>query len=292
MKINASYIAVVITAIFALIEAFLSTSLGNVPYILLILGSVFPGIPHGALDHKLSTNSMTKTSDKIQFILGYLGIMLGVLLLWWWMPDLGVILFILYSAWHFGETDTRSMKIFTTSLAWVFGLSLLVFMLSTHAEEYNHIITQIGSTRITIGVSVANWLSGFSFVGLLLPAIHLKRMNWPIWLSIVLVLVLSIQLPLVMAFALYFIGLHSVKGWMDIHKGLKMGFINMIRSAMPFTLGAFATFLLILIAWNNGLLMLDNWVSVFFAFLAAISLPHIWYMHSFYKRQSAFSFNH
>jgi hypothetical protein len=56
---------------------------------------------------------------------------------------------------------------------------------------------------------------------------------------------------------------------------------------MPFTLGAVA--LLIgffvlnqtqFISWNHR-----QFISVFFVFLACLSMPHVWAMHRFYKQK-------
>jgi hypothetical protein len=56
---------------------------------------------------------------------------------------------------------------------------------------------------------------------------------------------------------------------------------------LPFTLGAVALltgfFLLTeaqFIPWNK-----EQFISVFFIFLACLSMPHVWAMHRFYKQK-------
>ncbi len=94
------------------------------PWIVLA-GLIFPGIPHGAVDHWVAFGADFQWRKLGSFVLRYISLMAAVALLWFIQPWLGLLLFLLYSAWHFGETDLRDWKAFSPAAAIAWGLSLL-----------------------------------------------------------------------------------------------------------------------------------------------------------------------
>ena len=66
------------------------------------------GIPHGALDHlinqKIQESGKTKFSHW-RFHLKYMATIAAYILLWNFFPMTSFVLFLLISAFHFGETD-------------------------------------------------------------------------------------------------------------------------------------------------------------------------------------------
>ncbi len=68
------------------------------------LGLLGFGIPHGALDHQIPYGR-TQARSGIGFLVGYLGAMAAVLLLWWIMPLAALIGFLIVAAFHFGQGD-------------------------------------------------------------------------------------------------------------------------------------------------------------------------------------------
>ena len=98
-----------------LLFAFLSYCLFpiHVQYILglvLGIGFVLIGLPHGALDHKV----MDKKIWSPDFLSIYIGIMGLVALGWIVSPAISLFVFLLFSAWHFGETEFRDLGIENT----------------------------------------------------------------------------------------------------------------------------------------------------------------------------------
>ena len=69
----------------------------------LTFGLLIIGIPHGALDH-LTEILSKKNTINFKFIFYYLLMMVPILLIWFWVPTLGLVFFLIYSAWHFGQT--------------------------------------------------------------------------------------------------------------------------------------------------------------------------------------------
>ena len=62
----------------------------------LTFGLLILGIPHGALDH-LTEILSKKNTINIKFIFYYLAMMVPILLVWFWLPIIGLICFLIYS---------------------------------------------------------------------------------------------------------------------------------------------------------------------------------------------------
>ncbi len=66
------------------------------------------GLAHGGFDHQVPTllrNITMKGRHLVFFVIGYLLLMIAMLLIWVWSPGLGLLLFLLMSAYHFGQGD-------------------------------------------------------------------------------------------------------------------------------------------------------------------------------------------
>lgn len=251
----------------------------------LLLGLVFPGIPHGALDHCLSPAGRLKGAGLFRFILLYLLIMAAIIAVWYLSPLFGVLTFIVYSAWHFGETDLRHWGIFSPFKAWFYGFALLLFILGTHLEE-------TGLYFQALGVSVSlSYLSDFSIEIAAMSMILVLSMGLFTssharysWAQTVLILLIGSFLPLIPAFGLYFIGLHSVRGWSHLKNGLAKSSGKLMRQALPFSMGAYLIFAVLLMLKGFTDFDVQGLIPAIFVFLAAISAPHILLMHRFYGR--------
>jgi len=281
-------IAVWLAAALLLLYQFAPAAVEVAAWPLLILGLIFPGIPHGAVDHVLEGKGGVSGPALVRFIGSYLGIMALVVGLWWLSPLVGLSLFLLYSAWHFGETDLKHWKSYTAPSAGIYGLSLLGFLLATHPQEMVEYLSALGITEVQ-SLTAIFWISVrvISVFGILWTGrrVHPERMGS--YMATVMLLLLSVFLPLILAFALYFIGLHSFRAWGHLKSGLSLSTPELFRLALPFSVGAYA----LLAALAAAIYFLDlpftGLSSAVFIFLAAVSAPHIWMMHGFYGGQKA-----
>lgn len=240
--------------------------------LLLGLGLVFPGIPHGAADHRVALGKKALAPSKlVLFTLLYLLVMALVVVLWWWHSGLGLGLFLLYSAWHFGEADLKAWGQAHFLAGFIWGAGLLSFILISHAAEFAHFLE---------AYALANWqlqiieyygiLLVFSALALLSPLLLAPQGRSDYAFSLMLILLGSF-LPLILAFGLYFIGIHSVRGWGQMRQLLGLSHGQLLRYSAPFSLGAFA-----LAAAAFGFFSWEMaWLPWAFIFLAAISAPHV-----------------
>jgi lycopene beta-cyclase len=255
---------------------------------LLILGMIFPGIPHGALDHYIGPEGQLKGLKLLKFVFFYLLFMALVLLIWQASPVLGVSLFLLYSAWHFGETDMRHWGAFRISSAWLQGIFALGFILCTHPAEWQAYLLALGfPASFSFPAQILEISGVICGAGLLGLGVFVPRKSGLSWLNTIAVLAAGIFLPLIPAFALYFIGIHSVRGWMHLRKGLGVGTWSLMKQALPFSMGAYLLFILLLVFDRYFGLSFEGMIPGMFMFLAALSAPHILQMHRYYNHREA-----
>lgn len=253
---------------------------------ILSLGLLYPGIPHGACDHFAGGVKQMNIVNMAIFTVRYLLIMALILALWLISPSAGLLLFLLYSAWHFGETDVSNWASYHPATSWLYGSALLVFLLLSHPQDTIFYLDAFGVTGVesfiltydTLLVFIS--LSALIVTGLLLP----KRSRWS-WGFTMVVVLGGVFMPLIPAFALYFIGLHSFRGWYHLKEGLNISSFNLFKKSMPFSFGAYAIFIILFLMSKTYNLDIEGYIPWVFIFIASISAPHIFLMHSFYKRQ-------
>ncbi len=246
------------------------------------VGLLAVGIPHGALDHLLESGKVQGRAEPL-FVAKYLAIMLLYLLLWWLQPWGALVVFLGYSAFHFGQSDIQEWQItrYPNLKSFLWGIIMLGIILFSHLEEAMAIVNGMG-------VAFAGINPGESLIYMLVLAVLLWALvekNAAILLSL-LMLVIGTQLPLPAAFGLYFIGQHSLNGWSHLQKGMGAAGETLFRKALPFTFGALILLGLLMMLVYTGIMPWTHqqWISVFFVFLACLSLPHVWAMHRFYNR--------
>jgi len=251
--------------------------------VVFITGMLAIGLPHGAVDYLLEKGTLDSRLS-FKFISNYLGLALLNYLLWLILPNIALLFFLAYSAWHFGETDMREwggrIKSPIKNFSW--GVLLLGIILLGHVTETNQILSQISGMSIPLTASDGKLFSWLLAAIAFLWGLSEKKINMTLS---ALMLFCSIFLPLLTAFGLYFIGQHSFNGWIHLNKGMKTNGFKLYLKALPFTLAAVVFFLLMYLIQNNFLFTIkSNWLAVFFVFISCISFPHVAAMNKFYRR--------
>jgi Brp/Blh family beta-carotene 15,15'-monooxygenase len=249
------------------------------------LGMLLVGIPHGAVDHLLETGNI-KSRIKPSFVINYLGLAFLNLILWIFFPIGALLFFIGYSAWHFGQTDLREWQPKSINAlkntAW--GMLILSIILFAHVVETNSILENMNTFKIPIHSIVGNQISVLLSIVGIVWAVFEKR--WKMFISSLMLLV-SIELPLITSFGLYFIGQHSMNGWSHLKQGMKVNNVSLYLKALPFTIGALVLFLAFIFLFRNNYLseFNENMITIFFVFISCISFPHVMMMNEFYKNK-------
>lgn len=250
--------------------------------IILIVGAVLVGIPHGAIDHLLDSGNIN-SKIKLTFILNYLGKIALYLILWLILPKIALIVFLIYSIWHFGQNDLIEWKVkINPYKIFSWGFCLFAIILLGHLAETNSILKDLNSYQIPLNISIAEKISQILTILTFTWALREKK---GAILLLAITLFIGIHLPLISAFGLYFIGQHSLNGWSHLKYGMNSSNKTLMFKALPFTLGAFLLFFVLLFAGYKGLLenLKGKEMATIFIFISCISFPHVIEMHRFYK---------
>ncbi|CAN5375384.1 hypothetical protein BH11BAC2_BH11BAC2_07010 [soil metagenome] len=264
--------------VFTIISIVLSGSkFEYVSWIILGIGFLTVGLSHGALDH-LTTTKINCKKQLFTFVTNYLvkSTLLGVL--WLLFPDLALLIFIAYSAWHFGQADFKEWKLKQGWQSLLWGTTVLMTILLFHFDELNNIIQQIPNLKIAVFIrKVSPSQLVIIKIAVISCGIFLAGINKSKFIIYTLTyLLLSSFLPILVSFGIYFIGQHSIQGWRHLSKGLNESSSDLWLKSLPFSLGGALIILsLILIPGLNS-------IGMFFIILSCLSLPHVFSMHHFY----------
>ena len=280
-------VALIVVSIYLIVEPFSSYIASYISYFILISGLLVIGIPHGALDHMLIKD---ERGSLYQFVFKYL-ILIGLYFaLWHYLPILSLIIFIVFSSLHFGESELEETGINISSLgsyikAFVLGICILVFIISTHFEESMNIISnmkaiQFKNDSYDKSYIYSFFLASFSFLYIISQSVISKKYTH---LGLIFLIVIGVKVPLVLAFGLYFIFQHSYNAWSHLKIGLNMNTVSLYKKASPYILGALIILTAIVVIDLKNILNIDSFWASFFIFLACISLPHFLLMHLFYR---------
>lgn len=251
----------------------------------LLAGLLAIGIPHGAVDHLLETGNFNERI-KPGFVIKYLIQSVSMVALWWISPIAALLLFLIYSAWHFGQADLEEMTASWnikpyTLYAWGQGILTLLILLLSHRNDVNLILWEYGIAGMPEPSEKLIW----PFVAGLITISILTR-SYKGLLGTFLI-VLTMWLPLMTAFGLFFIGQHSLRSWRHIRNNMGVSNWELFRKSILFHSGAWVILLIIWISaawWPPVAGVKIGWPALLFIFLSALSFPHVLAMHRFYSR--------
>jgi Brp/Blh family beta-carotene 15,15'-monooxygenase len=262
-----------------------------------VLISLF-GIPHGAIDHIIYREE--RTTSALVFYSFYFGLMIIYLCFWMYSPVLSMVVFLVLSAFHFGQSQFSHLSI---SNKWkriilyqMWGLSILsglvvfnydqLYTLSANnadvlailpAFQYQYtlyvlIISSVVTLVILTSLKATKHLSMYSFIKevLLFGFIH----------------VCFFTLPLLIGFTLYFSTLHSMQVLVEEFGYLKTrmrklsvkGFILLVT---PYTLISILGLGLLLLLSYFQIIAISGTLLVFIV-ISILTLPHSIVMDNFY----------
>ncbi|MFM7544406.1 MAG: beta-carotene 15,15'-dioxygenase, Brp/Blh family, partial [Ignavibacteria bacterium] len=251
--------------------------LGLLNWIILAIGMIVIGIPHGAMDHVLNIPKRSISSLSL-FILGYIAKGMIMFAIWIISPIVGLITFLLYSMWHFGQAEYEQENVHNKGLIFLRGFAVLSFILATHIPETNVIINALSIPSIpdSAGLLTSSLLSESSILLLFMTVFIQPRKSTILSTASLL---LGIFLPLLQAFGVYFVFHHSVLGWNHLKQGLQKTHLQLWQLSAPFSITAIG--ILFLFFFNTGYTII-GFAPLFFVFLSCLSFPHVLEMHSFY----------
>jgi Brp/Blh family beta-carotene 15,15'-monooxygenase len=254
------------------------------------------GILHGANDLEILSSKQSETDpkpSKRKLLLAYVGFVLASALLFYVFPVPALAFFILFSAYHFGEQHWvkrhGKYRILQIPMYVSYGLTILLLLFHAHRTEVANIIWEISAFRIDeswFGTGFLVTLAAFLLImGANFYWSQLQRYMVKELFLLALFFVVFHSASLIWAFAIYFVVWHAIPSLADQIRILYgkisvQNGIRYMRSSAYYWIGALATLAgaFLYFKGNNF-----GFMPLFFAFLAAITFPHVLVILRLYK---------
>ncbi|WP_245539763.1 Brp/Blh family beta-carotene 15,15'-dioxygenase [Psychroflexus tropicus] len=265
--------------------------------VIALMGIFSFGILHGSndlfvLQHLKQNNQQ---NNFLKALISYLGVVLGFVAIFYFIPLVALIAFVSISAYHFGEQhfhhQIKKQKSTLASLFYfMYGILVLFLLFCLNLVEVITIIEDMTGYTVPQPVFIYTLLtSSILTLGLY---IQLLRDNSSLKKSIVsnlLYLVLFSALfsisSVIWGFATYFVLWHSLPSLKDQVNSLYGqfhwdNFIKYFKRAFPYWLASIIGMALLVYLFKDS----KNFLSLLFAFIAAITFPHVFVMRKLFDR--------
>jgi Brp/Blh family beta-carotene 15,15'-monooxygenase len=279
----------------------------SVKYPVLGLCLLFIGIPHGAIDHIVTSklyNLSQTISDQAKFYIYYLVMMTIMTLIWIIHPLSGFLIFALLTVYHFGQADLEHLPINKNIKRVLFlsrGSMIMGLIIISDLQYTSPILLDL------TGINILEQISGASIHKTLLVILPLQYLiiqtaalvyykfqasdiTYILFDAFVVAALFLIVNP-ILAFAIYFGLWHSaghVKEMMSYFEetGKKMTLKSFYLKALPLNL---ITLIGIgLIYWISQTYQFQlQIVSLLFIIISVLTLPHMLIVEKMYSRLSS-----
>lgn len=256
------------------------------------------GIPHGAIDHIIFFKKRQLT--KLKFYLVYLGLIVGFVLMWHIAPVLSLILFLLISAFHFGESqfeDIKITKVLKNIFFFFWGIALLATLIYYNINELANVTAYFDDTlafekvydikKVTALYYVTNIITIASMILMAVyKQIKIERLLSEFFL-LFLIHITFFLFPFIIGFTLYFVVLHSLKVMQDEIEFFKkdnpkFSILDFLKLLAPYSiLSIFFTTILLLLSYYTYIPYSIPFLSI--VIISVITLPHAIVMNIFYN---------
>jgi len=251
------------------------------------------GVPHGALDLYIDQHLHKSESNQKIFLLKYIANIIAYAVVWYFFPVAALVIFILITAYHFGEidwlgkTDNGIQKMAYS----VIGLLWILLLLSKNINFALQIFIRMERSAFNESqwTRLAHTIFPITLIGLALVYIILfffkdyffsknKYFYYSLLQQIVLI-IFAFYMPLWLCFAFYFGFWHSLLSFDKIRITFNMpnnfiGWKNLLIKAAPFSIMAWFGFVYITFLTLNSK-DASGIFTLLFISLSVLALPHL-----------------
>ncbi len=269
------------------------------------LGVILFGIPHGSLDHFIYHHERQEemsVKSVFKFLLFYIGFAVFYALLWLISVELSILLFILISAYHFGEMDLKGLSLKTSLssriLSFLYGFLFLVNYLLYQFPQVESIIlgfpgfeqSNVEMLRMFYTYQQQVMIASIVFfVPILL--IYLYRSKQFGYIQIQTILQLSLlsfivfNLPILLGFGFYFNIWHAGLSMIEIKKFLGWQDKSYLFIYQKSWLTNGVSFLMIAVLFAIFQGNMERLLAVFFMAIAILTAPHMKVISNIFSKE-------
>jgi len=280
--------AVLLFIIDTICQFSINTQISFLIFILILFG-----VPHGALDLYIDQHLHPSEKGQKVFLIKYLANILAYALVWYFFPIAALVIFILITAFHFGEIDWMGKthllihKIIYTLL----GFAWILFMLTKNINFALDVFLTMGRSGIKkegmialahtlYPVSILSIL-GLHFVLFFFKNIFFEKSSHYYYSLLQAAVLISFVLfmPLWLSFAFYFGFWHSLLSFDKIRINFEVsntvkGWSGLLFKAAPFSIVAWFGFAYITFLTLNSK-DASGVFTLLFISLSVLALPHL-----------------
>ena len=256
------------------------------------------GMIHGSNDLLIIDKILEKSKyySKVSILTAYLLIVSFAILIFYWVPTLALFLFVLFSAYHFGEQHwelsfARLNKILKSTFYFCYGLLILYLLFAFNDSDVKSIVYEITGYQLENLYSFPVLLILGSYVGAVLATeLYFKRLSTEIVLtelfSLAVLTIIFNSSSLIWGFTIYFILWHSIPSLAEQIKFVYGDFklestLKYCKSAAPYWIIS----LIGMVGLHTVFSAEKHFYSLFFAFIAAVTFPHAFVMVKMFSKK-------
>ena len=251
------------------------------------------GVPHGALDLYIDQHLRPSEKGQKVFLIKYLANILAYALVWYFFPVAALVIFILITAFHFGEIDWmgNTHSIMHKFIYTLLGFFWILFMLTKNIQFALDIFLTMGRSSIKKEaiISLAHNLYPYSLISLLIVYVSLfffksyffqkSRDYYYSLIQGAVLIAFVLFMPLWLSFAFYFGFWHSLLSFDKIRINFKVpntikGWSGLLLKAAPFSVMAWFGFAYITFLTLNSK-DASGVFTLLFISLSVLALPHL-----------------
>jgi len=256
------------------------------------------GILHGANDIVIINKSFKTLKNKpIYFLIGfYLTIVLISALLFTFLPDFALLLFVIVSAYHFGEQHWHSVLEYTNKaikllFEFLYGSFIFCLIFYFHLEEVERIISNICNYDVSLSfmdyllAAVGVLMFGLGFYLFKTNKLFKIQIGEQLLYLLVLAMVFRVS-SLIWSFAIYFVLWHSIPSLHDqityLYKKVnKKTILAYIKNAFVYWLFSIVGLVVLYFIFKDTKIF----EALLFSFIAAITFPHVIVIYKMFKNK-------
>lgn len=256
------------------------------------------GIPHGAIDHVIFMEE--RETPLWKFYFWYVGSIIVYVLVWLWWPGFSLVLFLIISAYHFGQSqlsDIPSLKgLLGKFLALAWGTSVITALVVFNFHEIRLLMDCPGSEVLfaifDLRLFTVLWVLSLALLLFGLAFSIARGLKWEDFFSEVLILGLIhacfYLFPILISFTFFFVVLHSLKVLAQEYSYLKelrseFEIRTFLLSLAPYSLlSLFGIGMIYYLSTYNWIDVSD--IVLAFILISVITLPHSFVMEWFYQK--------
>ncbi len=300
-----SYVALG-TFFIALLGLMLPQFLQEIEVILFVLIIFVIGIPHGATDHLLDRYSKGKKFSYRAFLFIYIALGTLYAVFWYFFPLLSLLLFIVISTYHFGQSQLLYLRMpqrpwlkVASYMLWG-SYTLCCIVLLNWSESWqilDEIFPGLFSPLLSYIKLTPYFLGGLLVANISLFILLFIRQNMSRGelmgelFNLVLIIGLAYYTPLLVGFAIYFGLWHSlISVRIEIKKVRTQrpyfSVLSFAKTALPLSASTLVIFSFVFLV-NQQWGLLQSPYLLFFILISILTLPHVLFVQEFYTTKVA-----